>query len=194
MPVARKKTAEAAANTPSEKKVDILHLIVYNFILLKISEEPKCKTEPNLLILWNCHQWARRHSRRWWGYSLLLSPWYSQDLYDQTINEKQSKWYEVSCCSLWLLLILLSVLVNNLRVHIKPMYQLYWILKNQEESLTPDEITIASGKKELDGCAEVKYLKKLEKSSENIKKAFEDQKSRAAISELLFEGVWWPYL
>jgi hypothetical protein len=57
------------------------------------------------------------------------------------------------------------------------MYQLYCILKDQEEPPTPEEIAIASGKRELDGSAEVEYLKKLEKSSENIKKAFEDQKS-----------------
>jgi hypothetical protein len=80
--------------------------------------------------------------------------------------------------------IFFSVLVNNFRVHIKPMYQLYCILKDQEEPPTPDDIAIASGKnmKELDGSAEVEYLKKLEKSSENIKKAFEDQKSQAAVS------------
>jgi hypothetical protein len=79
--------------------------------------------------------------------------------------------------------ILFSVLVNNLRVHIKPMYQLYCVLKDREEPPTPDDIAIASGKRELDGRAEAEYLKKLEKASENIKKAFEDQKARAAVSE-----------
>ena len=69
-----------------------------------------------------------------------------------------------------------GVLVNNLRVHIKPMYQLYCILKDCEEPPTPNGISIASGKRELDGHAEAEYLKKLEKVSENIKKAFEDQK------------------
>ena len=64
------------------------------------------------------------------------------------------------------------------------MYQLYCVLKDHEESLTPNEIAIASGKRELDGCTEAKYLKKkLEKALENIKKAFEDQKVQATISE-----------
>jgi hypothetical protein len=75
------------------------------------------------------------------------------------------------------------VLVNNLRVHVKPMYQLYCILKDQDKPPTPDEIAIASGKKQLDGHTEAEYLKKLEKSSENIKRAFEDQQARAAVSE-----------
>jgi hypothetical protein len=57
------------------------------------------------------------------------------------------------------------------------MYHLYVILKDREEPPTPDEIAIASGKKQLDGHAEAKYLKKLEKTSENIKKAFEDQQA-----------------
>jgi hypothetical protein len=86
-----------------------------------------------------------------------------------------------------IIMILFIVLVNNLRVHVKPMYQLYCILKDQEEPPTPDDIAIASGKKELDGYAEAEYLKKLEKSSENIKKAFEDQKSRAAVSEIFIQ-------
>src|SRR6266852_6314304 len=36
--------------------------------------------------------------------------------------------------------------VNNLCVHIKPMYQLYSVLKDRDEPPTPDEIDIASGK------------------------------------------------
>ncbi|KAF8808966.1 hypothetical protein BYT27DRAFT_7285979 [Phlegmacium glaucopus] len=71
-------------------------------------------------------------------------------------------------------------LVNNLCVHVKPMYQLYCILKDCDRPPTPDEINIASGKRELDGHAEAKYLKKLNKASENIKKAFGDQKAWAA--------------
>ncbi|KAF8219965.1 hypothetical protein L208DRAFT_785578 [Tricholoma matsutake] len=74
----------------------------------------------------------------------------------------------------------LNVLVNNLRVRVKLMYQLYCMLKDREEPPTPDEIAIASGKKQLDGHTEVEYLKKLEKVSENIKKAFEDQQAWAA--------------
>ena len=78
-----------------------------------------------------------------------------------------------------------SVLVNNLRVHIKPMYQLYCVLKDRNDPLTSDEIDIASGKMQLDGRAEVEYLKKLENASENIKKAFEDQRAREAVSDNL---------
>lgn len=80
---------------------------------------------------------------------------------------------------------LFSVLVNNLRVHVKPMYQLYCMLKDREEPPTPDETAIASGKKQLDGREEAEYLKKLEKASENIKKAFEDQQARAAVSKYI---------
>jgi hypothetical protein len=66
------------------------------------------------------------------------------------------------------------------------MYQLYYMLKDREDPPTPDEIAIASGKKQLDGRAEAEYLKKLEKASENIKKAFEDQHARAAVSDNTF--------
>jgi hypothetical protein len=68
-----------------------------------------------------------------------------------------------------------SALVNNLCVHIKPMYQIYCILKDQDEPPTPDEIAVASRKQQLDGKAKAKYLQKLKKLSENIKKAFQDQ-------------------
>jgi hypothetical protein len=77
----------------------------------------------------------------------------------------------------------LSVLVNNLRIHIKPMYQLYMILKDQSEPPTPDEIMIASGKQQLDGKAKAKYLQKLKKSSENIKKVFQDLHVHVAVSD-----------
>ena len=74
------------------------------------------------------------------------------------------------------------VLINNLRVHVKPMYQLYCILKDREEPPTLDEIAIASGKKALDARTEAEYLRKLEATSANIRKAFEDQLARAAVS------------
>jgi len=75
------------------------------------------------------------------------------------------------------------VLVNYLRVHVKPMYQLYCILKDWDVPPTLDEIAIASGKKWLDRKTEVEYFKKLERASENIKKAFEEQQARATVSE-----------
>jgi hypothetical protein len=73
--------------------------------------------------------------------------------------------------------------VNNLRVHVKPMFQLYSILKDRDEPPTPDEIDIASAKRQLDWKAEAEYLQKLEKSSKNIKKAFQNQQAHAIVSE-----------
>lgn len=80
---------------------------------------------------------------------------------------------------------MLSVLVNNLRVHVKPMYLLYCILKDRDDPPTSDEIDIASARRRLDVNTEAEFLQKLEKSSENIKKAFRDQQARAIVSEIL---------
>jgi hypothetical protein len=63
------------------------------------------------------------------------------------------------------------------------MFNLYCILKDRSEPPTPKEIEIASGKRHLDGKSEAEYLEKLEKSSENIKKAFQDQQARAIVSD-----------
>ena len=54
------------------------------------------------------------------------------------------------------------------------MYQLYCILKDRDEPPTPEEIDIASARRQLDEKTEAEYLQKLAKSSENIKKAFQD--------------------
>jgi len=70
------------------------------------------------------------------------------------------------------------------------MHQLYCILKNSDETPTPDEIAIASGKKQLDGRTEAEYIKKLKMSSENIKKAFENQQAHAAVSNVVFSSIW----
>jgi len=78
----------------------------------------------------------------------------------------------------------LSVLVNNLRVHVKSMYHLYCFLKDCNTPPTPDEIDIASAKRRLDETTETEYLQKLRKSSETIKKAFQDQQARAIVSEI----------
>jgi hypothetical protein len=78
-----------------------------------------------------------------------------------------------------------SVLVNNLRVHVKAMFQLYSVLKDRDQPPTLEEIEIASGKRKLDDKAEAEYLQKLEKSSQNIKKAFQDQQARAIVSNPL---------
>jgi len=62
------------------------------------------------------------------------------------------------------------------------MFQLYSVLKDRDEPPTLEEIEIASGKRKLDGQAEAEYMQKLEKSSQNIKKAFQDQQVRAIVS------------
>ncbi len=72
--------------------------------------------------------------------------------------------------------------MNNLHVHVKLMYQLYSILKDCDKPPTPDEINIASAKRQLDWKTEAEYLQKLEKSSENIKKAFQNQQTHAIVS------------
>ena len=63
------------------------------------------------------------------------------------------------------------------------MYHLYSILKDRAEPPSPDEIEIASAKRQPDRKAEAEYLEKLEKLSENIKKVFQDQQARAIVSE-----------
>jgi hypothetical protein len=91
------------------------------------------------------------------------------------------------------LTVLFSALVNNLRVHVKPMHLLYYILKDHEEPPTLDEIVIAAGKKQLDGSTEAEYKKKLEKTStKDIKKAFEHQKAQATVSDYMFSTSTLP--
>ena len=75
-----------------------------------------------------------------------------------------------------------SVLVNNLCIHVKPMYQLYSILKDCDKPPTPNEINIASAKGQLDWKTKAEYLQKLKKSSENIKKAFQNQQTCTIVS------------
>jgi hypothetical protein len=82
-------------------------------------------------------------------------------------------------------LTVILALMNNLRVHVKPMYRLYCILKEREEPPTLEDIAIASGKKKLDASTEAEYLKKFENTSGNIKKAFEDQQARSHVREIL---------
>ena len=63
------------------------------------------------------------------------------------------------------------------------MYRLYCVLKDREMPPTVHEIAYASAKRKLDGNTEAEYIKKLESTSENIKKAFEDQQARAGVRE-----------
>ena len=74
-----------------------------------------------------------------------------------------------------------KVLVNNLHVNVKPIYWLYYILKDWEEPPTVHKIAYASGKKKLNGNTEAKYMKQLEDTSENIKKVFEVQQAWADV-------------
>jgi len=64
------------------------------------------------------------------------------------------------------------------------MYQLYSILKDCNKPPTPDKIDITSARQQLDWKAEAEYLQKLEKSSENIKKAFQNQQAHTIVSEI----------
>ena len=81
-----------------------------------------------------------------------------------------------------------TVLVNNLKL-VTPMYNLYRILKDRDEPPTSDEIAMASGKKALDGRTEARHLKLLKTSTENIKKAFEDQKAHTAVSNQICSRI-----
>ena len=78
-----------------------------------------------------------------------------------------------------------SVLVSNLHVHIHTMFLLYDHLKDCDQTPTPDEVVIALGNRKLDTKEETELIEKLKKSSENIKKAFQDQRARAIVSESL---------
>jgi hypothetical protein len=61
------------------------------------------------------------------------------------------------------------------------MYRLYCVLKDRNESPTPDEIAIASGNKVADPDLQAEWLKKLENTSDNIQKAFAAQEAQAAV-------------
>ena len=63
------------------------------------------------------------------------------------------------------------------------MYQFYSILKDRDEIPSPDEINIVSAKRQLDWKTEAEYLQRLEKTSENIKRAFQNQQAQAIVSE-----------
>jgi hypothetical protein len=65
------------------------------------------------------------------------------------------------------------------------MYQFYSILKDCDDPATPEEVDITFARQQLDWKAEAEYMQKLEKSSENIKKAFQNQQARAIVSEVL---------
>ncbi|KAM6491683.1 hypothetical protein JOM56_012845 [Amanita muscaria] len=74
----------------------------------------------------------------------------------------------------------LNGLINHLKTHFPAMHRLYLILKDREESPTPDEIAVASGKKVIDPKSEADYLRRLEDATDNIRKAFAAQEAQAA--------------
>ena len=63
------------------------------------------------------------------------------------------------------------------------MYWLYCVLKDRKEPLTVHKIAYASGKKKLNRNTEAEYMKQLEGTSKNIKKAFELQQAWAGVCE-----------
>jgi hypothetical protein len=67
------------------------------------------------------------------------------------------------------------------------MHRLYLVLKDHDKPPTPDEIAFALGKKALDPKSEADYLRKLEDTMENIRKAFSSQEAQAAVHlQILF--------
>ena len=70
------------------------------------------------------------------------------------------------------------------------MHRLYCVLKDRSSPPTPDEVAYATGQKQLDGHTEAEYFSKLENTSENIKKAFEDQKAHAVVSKCVWRLHW----
>ena len=72
------------------------------------------------------------------------------------------------------------------------MYQLYCVLNGQPQPPTTEEIAIASGKQPLSEKAQAEYMKKLDLASENIKKAFQEQEARAAVSVCIRSLIFVP--
>lgn len=61
------------------------------------------------------------------------------------------------------------------------MYWLYSVLKNRSEPPTEDERLIASGKKMLDPATAAEYLVQLEKASNTLVDAFNQQAQKTAV-------------
>ena len=81
--------------------------------------------------------------------------------------------------------------MNNLRIHVKPMYQLYSVLKEQDAPPMSTEIEVASGKRQLEGKVAHEFMQKINRSSENIRKTFQKQQAQAIVSNnyLLFISI-----
>jgi hypothetical protein len=72
-------------------------------------------------------------------------------------------------------------LINHLKVHFPVMYQLFLLLKDQNEPPTEDKIAIGAGKKALDHMAANEYLVQLEKSFSKLIDAFHRQNEWTAV-------------
>ncbi|THU75934.1 hypothetical protein K435DRAFT_706104, partial [Dendrothele bispora CBS 962.96] len=82
-------------------------------------------------------------------------------------------------------------LTYHLKSHFSAMFRLYEILHQSSEPPTSEEIEIASGKKTLNPKSVHAYLLKLERASEDIQKALENQAAKAAgpWDQSRFEGL-----
>lgn len=73
------------------------------------------------------------------------------------------------------------------------MFRLYCILKERQErkdgTVSQEEIDIASGKVALNSSMAVDFVKRLEKKTENIPKAFYQQEVRAAVRVPYFSTI-----
>jgi hypothetical protein len=72
-------------------------------------------------------------------------------------------------------------LVSHLKTHFPAMYHLYKVLKAHSTPPTDDELLIAAGKKVLNAKAASEFLQKLEKASNTIIKAFNQQNLKDAV-------------
>ncbi|KAK7433563.1 hypothetical protein VKT23_020717 [Stygiomarasmius scandens] len=71
-------------------------------------------------------------------------------------------------------------LTNHLKAHFPAMHRLWEILHRRSDPPTPEEKEIAAGHKALDTKAVNSYLAKLEKASQDIQQAFEQQAAKSA--------------
>ena len=71
-------------------------------------------------------------------------------------------------------------MVGHIFSHFKSMHDLFLIMKTRN-TLTDDEILMASGKKKLDDTVHMEYLKIVEAQAVNIKEAFVTQKTKMVV-------------
>ena len=68
------------------------------------------------------------------------------------------------------------------------MHNLYLVMK-QQDTPTNDEILMASGKKVFDNSLQADYLKVIEAEAAGIKEAFEKQKAKSTVRNVLLYCV-----